>query len=420
MTMMLDWRRLLLEITRRMWFRASLMVLLAIALALMGLVIEPWLPDAMRIKVSESPLTNLLETLASSMLLVVTFSLATVVTAYAAATSNATPRAINLLVEDRGVQRTLAGFIGAFVFSVVALLALSTGAYNAGGKLVLLALTALVMLGVVVLLLRWIDNVSRLGQVSQTIARAETVTREAMRDLARAPFFGALPYDAPPDSAAPLPCERVGHVTFIDAEKLQSLCEEHDLRLWCEVTTGEFVTPGQPVARLSKAVHADLADTLSAAFSIEPNRSFDQDPCFGLIVLTEMAQRALSPAVNDPGTAIDVIGAVTRLLCGWADARRSAPEPSCPYDRLFVRPLNEADFFDKVYGPLARDCAGMIEVISRMQLSLARLGQLGYAPFVEPARHQAQRALRWSDENVFLEEDRAQLRHIANWAIDDA
>lgn len=417
---MLDWRRLLLEITRRMWFRASLMVLLATALALVGLVIEPWLPDAVRIKVSESPLTNLLETLASSMLLVVTFSLSTVVTAYAAATSNATPRAITLLVEDRGVQRTLAGFIGAFVFSVVALLALSTGAYDPAGKLVLLALIALVMLGVVVLLLRWIDNVSRLGQVSQTIERAEIATRKAMCDLAHAPFFDALPYSTPPDTAACLPCHRVGHVTCVDAEKLQSLCEEHDLRVWSEVTTGEFVTPGQPMARLSKAVDNDLATTIAAAFSIEPNRSFDQDPCFGLIVLTEMAQRALSPAVNDPGTAIDVIGAVTRLLCGWADARRTAPKPPCKHDRVFMRACNEQDFFDNVYGTMSRDCASMIEVMSRMQVSLARLGQLGYVPFREPARHQAQRALRWSEEKIFFEEDRRHLQQLAAWADENA
>lgn len=414
--MMLDWRRLLLEISRRMWFRASLMVLLATALALAGLVTGSWVPDSIRLKVETNQLTDLLETLASSMLLVTTFSLSTVVTAYATATSNATPRATDLLVEDGGVQRTLAGFIGAFVFGVVALLALTTGAYDAGGRLVLLALTALVMLGVVVLLLRWIDNVSRLGQVSETIARAERATHKAMREMATAPHLGARPYDTPPDTAASLPCQRVGHVTFIDAEKLQSLCEEHDLRVWAEVITGEFVAPGQRLAQLSRTVDEDLAMDISAAFSIEPQRNFDQDPCFGLIVLTEMAQRALSSAVNDPGTAIDVIGAVTRLLCGWAGARRTAPKPSCKHDRLFIRACDERDFFDNVYGTMSRDCASMIEVMSRMQVSLARLGQLGYAPFREPARHQAQRALRWSEEKIFFEEDRRHLQQLAAWA----
>lgn len=413
--MMLDWRRLLIEITRRMWFRASLMVLLAIALALVGLLPTPWIPGWIRLKVEIDQLTDLLETLSGSMLLVTTFSLSTVVTAYAAATSNATPRATDLMVEDGGVQRTLAGFIGAFVFSVMALLALATGAYDAGGRLVLLALTALVMLAVVVLLLRWIDNVSRLGQVSQTIARAEQATRKAMHELATAPYLGARPCEAPPDSAISLPCQRIGYVTFIDVEKLQSLCEKHDLKIWSEASNGEFVAPGQCVAHLSRAVDKDVARDISASFSIEAKRSFDQDPCFGLIVLTEMAQRALSPAVNDPGTAIDVIGAVTRLLCGWADSRQEAPEAECKYDRLYLPLINERDFFDKVYGPMARDCASMTEVMSFMQFSLARLGRLGYAPFREPARHHAQRALRWSDDKIFLEEDRRHLQQLASW-----
>ena len=417
---MLDWRRLLLELTRRMWFRSSLMGLMAIALALAGLVASDWVPAGIILKVSGTQLSSLLETLASSMLLVTTFSLSTVVTAYAAATSNATPRATNLLVEDGGVQRTLAGFIGAFVFSVTALLALATGAYDAGGRLILLGLAALVMLAVVVLLLRWIDNVSRLGQVSETIARAERATRRAMREMASAPYLKALPFESPPRGTTPLPCQEVGFLTFMDAKKLQALAEQHDLRIWAQVSTGEFVAPGQPLAQLSHAVDHELGKDIAAAFAIEPNRSFDYDPCFGLVVLTEMAQRALSPAVNDPGTAIDVIGAVTRLLCGWADARDHASEPSCIYNRLYIRPVDESLFFVKVYGPLARDCAGMIEVMSRLQTSLARLGQLGYAPFHEPARHQARRALKWSEEKIFLEEDRTLLRHMAAWAGDDA
>lgn len=412
---MLDWRRLLIEITRRMWFRASLMVLLAIVLALLGLLPTSWVPDAIRLKVQIDQLTDVLKTLAGSMLLVTTFSLSTVVTAYAAATSNATPRATDLMVEDGGVQRTLAGFIGAFVFSVVALLALTTDAYDAGGRLILLALTALVMLGVVILLLRWIDNVSRLGQVSQTIDRAERATRTAMDKLASAPYLRALPYDTPPDTATSLPCQRVGYVTFIDVEKLQSLCEEHTLKIWSEVTTGEFVAPGQRLAQVSRTVDEDLTTDISTAFAVEAKRTFDQDPCFGLIVLAEMAQRALSPAVNDPGTAIDVLGALTRLLCGWAKTRQNAPEAACKYDRLFIRPVEERNFFDKVYGPMARDGASMIEVMSSLQFSLARLGQLGYAPFREPARHQAQRALRWSEDKIFLEEDRRHLQQLAAW-----
>ncbi len=52
------------------------------------------------------------------------------------------------------------------------------------------------------------------------------------------------------------------------------------------------------------------------------NRTFEDDPRFGLIVLSEIADKALSPGVNDPGTAIDVIGTLVRLFTLW----QSPPE----------------------------------------------------------------------------------------------
>ena len=58
----------------------------------------------------------------------------------------------------------------------------------------------------------------------------------------------------------------------------------------------------------------DVHKAVAEAFTIGAERTFDQDPRFGLCVLAEIASRALSPAVNDPGTAIDVIGRAVRLL----------------------------------------------------------------------------------------------------------
>jgi hypothetical protein len=54
-------------------------------------------------------------------------------------------------------------------------------------------------------------------------------------------------------------------------------------------------------------------------------RSFDQDPRFGAVVLTEIASRALSPGMNDPGTAIDVIGRAVRLLAICIAAQPGGP-----------------------------------------------------------------------------------------------
>ena len=69
------------------------------------------------------------------------------------------------------------------------------------------------------------------------------------------------------------------------------------------------------------------------------SRTYDQDPRFGLTVLTEIAERALLPAVNDPGTAIDILGRSVRLLSACADAR----EVALDFPRVWVPALAVED-----------------------------------------------------------------------------
>ncbi|MEP7185956.1 MAG: DUF2254 domain-containing protein [Rhodanobacter sp.] len=413
--MNVQWRMLVLRITRRLWFRSALYGLLAVATALVGTFAKVLIPSGLATQIGAAAVGNILGILASSMLAVTTFSLSTMVSAYAAASSNATPRASTLLIEDSGSQQALATFIGAFLFSIVGLIALSTGVYGDSGRLILFAATIIVILMIVVTLLRWIDHLSRLGRVTETIDRAERATRTAMQSLAAAPRLHAAPYGELPDDTVPLCSSHIGYVTYIDVGRLQHVAEEEDLHIWADVAAGSFVVPKRVVCRLSRHVEEDVGERIANAFVVEDMRNFDQDPLFGMIVLTEIAQRALSPAINDPGTATDVIGTVTRLLCNWAEAMQNSDPDETRHDRVHIHAFDEARYFTDVFGPLARDSSGMLEVTSRLQQSLATLGQLGYAPYVEPAAEQAERALQFSAKNMVIPEDVLALREIAHW-----
>ena len=83
------------------------------------------------------------------MLAVTTFSLSTMVSAYSAATSNVTPRATKLIMEDTTTQTVLSTFVGSFLFSLVGIIALSTGALRRPGRVVLFAVTILVIVAIV-------------------------------------------------------------------------------------------------------------------------------------------------------------------------------------------------------------------------------------------------------------------------------
>ncbi len=142
----------------------------------------------------------------------------------------------------------------------------------------------------------------------------------------------------------------------IDIEALQNLALELDGRIHIRVRPGTLVHPGTDLLFIETAKEIDH-DQARAAILLGHWRSFDQDPRFGLIVLSEVAQRALSPAVNDPGTAIAVMTAMTRVL---VRAHPGAPaKPGAEHDRLSLVELDENDFIRQGFDPIARDGAAI-------------------------------------------------------------
>ncbi|PZN95753.1 MAG: DUF2254 domain-containing protein [Hyphomicrobiales bacterium] len=399
------------QITRRMWFRASLFSILAVVTALAAIVLAPYIPSDLPTKIGADAVDNVLGIIASSMLAVTTFSLSTMVAAYAAATSNVTPRATKLVMEDTTTQNVLATFIGSFLYSLVGIIALSTGAYGSTGRVVLFVVTAGVIILIVVTLLRWIDHLSRLGRVTETTARVEKAATEAMRLHCQQPHMGGCPPGDLPASARPIHASRIGYVQHLDIGALSDIAERGKGRIFLCATAGAFVTPVDPIAFAEGLDIAEQEKEIRTCFTIDDVRSFDQDPRFGASVLAEIASRALSPGINDPGTAIDVIGRAVRMLAIAAEPRDKREEISHP--RIHVPPIALGDLFDDLFTPIARDGAGVVEVGIRLQKAMLVLSRLGPAAFAENAARHSQLALQRASHSLTLEHDLAILRDLA-------
>src|SRR3712207_2369409 len=138
-------------------------------------------------------------------------------------------------------------------------------------------------------------------------------------------------------------------------------------------------------------------------------RTFDQDPGYGLVMLREIACRALSPAINDAGTAIAVIGSAVRVLRAWA-----APEPEIVSNaRVRAATVSPAELFDDVFTPMARDAANLVEVGLRLQAAFRSLAAIPADGFHEAARVQALLALDRARSVMNNEADLARLERAA-------
>jgi len=413
------WSWLISLLGRRLWFRAALISLLAILAPLVAIIAAPVIPPGLADRLGADSVSQILDILASSMLAVTTFSLTTMVSAYSAATTSVTPRATKLMIEDTTSQNVLAAFLGSFLFSLAGIITLAMNLQGERGRLVLFVFTLIVVLIIVVTLVRWIDYVVRLGRVNETTEKVERAIEEALRVRRQRPDLGGTPLPAGSDRLAghvrPVLIPAVGYVRHVDAPALAAWAEARDTTISLAAIPGTLVDPTRPVAYLGELPDEEDLEPIRLAFSLGRERSFDQDPRFGFSVLAEISSRALSPGINDPGTAIDVISRATRLLAHWDVAEdRAAPR----YPRLHVPALTAEELLDDVFTPIARDGAALVEVQIRLQKAFAVLARQGGGRCREGARTHSRLALQRAEQAMTFEPDRERVRSAAREVTD--
>ena len=358
------------QIARRMWFLPAAFSVIALLTILIAYYGARFAPDELPFTMPSNGVEAILTILATSLLTVAVFALSTVVSALASASESTSARAVPLIVGDRSAQTSISVFIGAFLFSIVGIIGLNSGVYSEAGRLLLFLVTVVVVVLVITALIRWIGQISAIGRVQETVDRVEKATADAFIKLADHACFDCRPQEPEDVTGEPVTSPQVGYVQHFDAAQLQQLAEEHDLTVAVTARPGTFAGPDRPLVLVSRRVDDAVADQLAGTFTVGDTRTFDSDPRFGLIVLGEIAGRALSPAVNDPGTAIDVIGTLVRVLLErGGDANQDGPI----HQRISVPRLDPLDLITDGFRPIARDGAATIEVVQRLLAGLQTL-----------------------------------------------
>ncbi|MFK0168558.1 DUF2254 domain-containing protein [Streptomyces sp. NPDC090306] len=130
-------------------------------------------------------------------------------------------------------------------------------------------------------------------------------------------------------------------VLAVDEPRLTKLAARHDLHVQLLYAVGEFTGDGAPVARVDVEGELDPRTVRQVAACVRygPGRTMEQDSSYGLRLLADIAIRALSPAVNDPATAVQALDHVEEGLVQLAGRPlgpvrllddRGVPRVSCP------------------------------------------------------------------------------------------
>jgi uncharacterized membrane protein len=298
---------------------------------------------------------------------------------------------------------------------VVGISAAMNGYYGRAGRFTLFVMMVLVLVIVVLTFVRWVDRIARLGRVGAIVGKVEQAAAAALERRRRAPHLGGVEARGA-GRGTPVYADQAGYLQHIDMARLEQRSAACKVRVRVGVLPGAFVSPLDPLCHLEPEQDQQTApdrDGFAQAFTIGPQRQFDDDPRFGLLVLAEIACRALSPAINDPGTAIGVLGSLHRLLAGMAGGEAAEPPA---YERVAVPALPLEELFNDAFNAIARDGAGAVEVAMRLQRHLGDLGRHGARMHV-CARRQADLALARTERVMDFPHDLAQVRqrHAGYW-----
>jgi uncharacterized membrane protein len=274
-----------------------------------------------------------LSAVASSMITVagLTFSI-TMLTLQLAATQFG-PRLQRNFMRDRANQVVLGAFVATFVYCLLVLRSVrgAEGAsftpHIAVAAGVVLAVAAL---GTLIFFIHHIATAIRIETVLSTLA-AEALAAVDRLYPERVGNEARPPEDAPDvprnfeRTAVAVPAPASGYVQRVDGDALMRAAEKHDLLVVVAARPGRFVTEGAPLLLVDGAERPQEAElqALAGAMVVGPDRTPDQDLGHALRRIVEIAQRALSPGVNDPTTALYCLDRLGEALGRLAE--RCAP-----------------------------------------------------------------------------------------------
>lgn len=372
------------EFSRRLVVRIVLIALCAFLAIGLAKVFGHAIPFGLKDRIGADAVDRILSIIANSMLTVTTFSLTVMAASHRIAQSQWTPRAHQVLLQDTTTHTVLATFVGAYLYAINVIILRETDVFKGEELVVLFFVTLAVVTLVIFAIIRWISHMELLGSLIETAQRIEDHATDAYRMRCEYPSLGGQPLtgDAP-EGLEEILADRTGYIQQVYQDRLQDEAEKADVEVYLAQRVGAFVHKGDVLARVTGKAEA-CTKMMRDHVSIGSLRNYTQDPEFGLQNLTEIGQRALSPGINDPGTAVDMIRRVSRILL--ASDVVPADEQEVLYDRLHVPPLPRDRLVSDSIGAILRHGLEHPEVVAAGRQSLTALADRGDGGMARAAR----------------------------------
>jgi uncharacterized membrane protein len=306
-------------------------------------------------------------------------------------------RLLRLFLGDHTTQFVLGMFVGTFVYCIAA--ALSIPAVELEAPQLTATVGVYLMLATFATLILLVQHISTMlqapniaaaaGAELQKVISAEISNEVTRKDGGQSGIETRHDFQVVPDTLAetegyPVRVRSTGYIHYFDPEIMLTLAREKNLVIRLLHKPGHFVWPDAVVALVWPASRVDgqLAGQLCGAFQIGNGRTPTQDVEYAVKQLTEMAVRAMSPAINDPFTAMTCLDHIGDGLVKFI---RQGERGSHYYDRdgrlrLVLESVTFDDLLSAAFDLLRHASCDNASVLLHMLEVIDVIGQEAKAP----------------------------------------
>jgi uncharacterized membrane protein len=321
----------MLQFHRRSWLRehanapiTAAYVVVALVLGSQGDAVGARLLGTSVALLSSASATAILGAIASGTMALTAIVFSLVLVALQVGGSAYSPRVVDILNRNTFLGHALGVFTGTFLYALLAMRTVDLGG-RSGVNISVIVVAMIWLIASVTVLTLLLPQVRTLAiavvlpALHEDAAVATTrVYRPLKRDTRHVehaapmnlPVSGELTHGGPPR-----------YLIGFDVSRLVRCAAEADAVIVLPAAIGDAIITGDRLAVVLGASKRVDEATLRAALWLEPQRTLDNDPAYSIRLLVDIAIRALSPAINDPTTAVSVLDeldGVLRLLGGSA------------------------------------------------------------------------------------------------------
>lgn len=302
-----------------------------------------------------------LSTLITGIISFITLSFAMVMVVLSNVSTTFSPKLILGLVTEKTHQVVLGNYIGAILYCLILLLITSNSESHPFKDLVIIVAAAM-GIWCLVLFIYFIHKISTSVQINNIVKKIYNETKNELHKRQK--------NEEPEEHQRQVSVDETivprylflsrtsGYLQKVDTDNLVKITARHDLVIRVHPQLGDFVVKDSPFLACTKApeqIDTTVRDRIYDAFTFFSGEKIEINEKYGFTQLMEIAVKALSPGINDPGTACICIDYLTDLLVLWNGLKRS----DVYYDenrnpRVIVRSLSFDTLFNNCIGPIRR------------------------------------------------------------------